>query len=95
MKKLLMATAFVVLGTASAQAEISVGIGINQPAYPMYVEPAPVYVAPAPYYHDCGRAHHTRTYDWNYWRDHHEDRREGMRDEHHEAVRDDHHDNRR
>ena len=67
MKKLLMATtALMLLGTASAHAELNVDIGLGAPAYPAYAQP--VYVAPAPaYYNDYGRSHHHRGYDWGYW----------------------------
>ena len=61
MKKLLIPAAILVLSATTAQAEVSVGIGINQPAYPVYYEPAPV--AYYPYYRND--RHHN--YDWSYW----------------------------
>ena len=59
MKKLLIAAAILAASAGAANAEINVGIGINQPAYPVYVAPAPTVV----YYND-----QHRNYDWNYWR---------------------------
>ena len=76
MKKILLATAFLLAGATSAQAEINVDIGMDQPAY---VEPSPVYVAPRPvivehpqYYNSYSREHHHRDYDWSYWNQHHD-----------------------
>lgn len=68
MKKLLATAALIALSATSAQAEINVGIGINQPGYyapaPIYVEPARVYT---PTYYGYGNDRH-RNYDWGYWR---------------------------
>jgi hypothetical protein len=59
MKKLLLTAAILAASAGAANAEINVGIGINQPAYPVYVAPAPTVV----YYNE-----QHRNYDWNYWR---------------------------
>lgn len=65
MKKLLITAALIALSATAAQAEINVGIGINQPGY--YV-PAPVYVEPARVYYPTYTNDRHHNYDWSYWR---------------------------
>lgn len=70
-------------GTAMAQVDLSVGIGV--PVAPVYVEPAPVYVAPQPavvaypgygfgyYGDDDDRDRKWRKHYYKHWRKHHDD----------------------
>ena len=65
MKKLLITAALIALSASAAQAEINVGIGINQPGYYASV---PVYVEPARVYYPTYSNDRHRNYDWSYWR---------------------------
>jgi len=62
-KILLGATAFYLICTASAYAQVGVSLNIGEPVYPAYVAPAPVYVSPYPEYYDPRHRQH----DWAYW----------------------------
>jgi hypothetical protein len=64
MKKLLITAAILAVSATAAQAEISVGIGINQPGY---YAPAPVYIEPARRYYPTYSNDRHRNYDWSYW----------------------------
>ncbi len=92
MKKIiLLSSAFMLLASASANADVSVGVNFGEPEYaePIYLAPAPVYVEPGPSYvvapdwpsehYDRHRYRHN-----NYWahREHDEHRHEGRYAEH-------------
>ena len=75
MKKILLATAaMIVLGGYAASAD-SLYIGVGQPAPAYVVEPPPpaYVVEPVPYhhyYHNPSYYDRRHYYDWKYWHDH-------------------------